>query len=151
VKGYIYVITDGEFCKIGKTWNVGMRLADLQTASPRKLRIVHEIETEFCDYLEADLHLHFARKHVLGEWYQLDQGDIDWIKAEAWIAVKMPTSLSNILRQLRRIGVQVNVENSGGVLTIQVYGVAEARDDEGVYFVPAAAPVLVAEEVTIVR
>jgi hypothetical protein len=59
--------------------------------------------------------------------------------------------LSANLGMLVRAGARVEHVVEGGVLTIQVYGVAEARDDEGVYFVPAAAPVLVPEEVTIVR
>jgi hypothetical protein len=59
--------------------------------------------------------------------------------------------LSANLGMLVRAGARVEHVVEGGVLTVQVYGVAEARDDEGVYFVPAAAPVLVAEEVTIVR
>lgn len=48
--------------------------------------------------------------------------------------------LSSFLADLVLAGVQVDHESAGGVVTLRLHGVAEAIDDEGVYFVPYVEP-----------
>lgn len=67
----IYFITDGEFVKIGYTDNEDLapRLAALQTANARELRVVGTIPGG-AD-VEATLHRVFGALRVRGEWFAL--------------------------------------------------------------------------------
>lgn len=49
--------------------------------------------------------------------------------------------LSSFLADLVRAGVVIERESADGVVTLRLHDVAEARDDEGVYFVPYAPAV----------
>lgn len=136
MSGYVYLISDGEFCKIGIAADVAARLLGLQTANPRELRILHLIEVSNPNALEEELHIRFEHKRVRGEWFRFDDVDIQWIKSAAWETIGMPEILARRLRLLRRAGIPVEVEMTNGVLTIRVHDVVEMRDAEGVYFAP---------------
>ena len=54
--GYVYFVSDGEYCKIGQTSDINQRIRDLQVASSRKLRLMSFISTPDCVNVEKQLH-----------------------------------------------------------------------------------------------
>ncbi|NDK09129.1 hypothetical protein EOM39_07890 [Candidatus Gracilibacteria bacterium] len=79
-RGFIYLISDGEFTKIGLTdKKTNIRLASLQTGNARKLTIVGEYETKNRYAEEKRLHNIFRSQHISGEWFSLTNSDIKMI------------------------------------------------------------------------
>ena len=78
--GYVYLIqaTSGE-CKIGLTRSVSKRLAQLQTANPIALNLLHFFPASDARAVEADLHRRFASNHIRNEWYGLSKEDIAFV------------------------------------------------------------------------
>jgi hypothetical protein len=77
VKMLTYLIKSGENYKIGKTKNLKSRLSVYKT---------HNIQTELILFIETDceyyLHNKFKDKHISGEWFSLNEADINSIKKE---------------------------------------------------------------------
>jgi hypothetical protein len=69
--GVIYFITDGEFTKIGYTFNLPERLSSLQTANPKELRIKKYYFVQFPYEEEQRLHLKYKSNRIRGEWFCL--------------------------------------------------------------------------------
>lgn len=69
--GCIYFVTDGEYVKIGLTHNFTLRLAELQTANPRRLRVIQTYLTLYPAQEEAAVHRALTRFRVRGEWFKL--------------------------------------------------------------------------------
>jgi hypothetical protein len=69
--GIVYLITDGNYCKIGFAKDLAVRLETLQLATPYKLWVVDAVETNDVRGLEAFLHGLFAAKHHRNEWFTL--------------------------------------------------------------------------------
>jgi hypothetical protein len=67
--GFVYLITDGTFCKIGFTKDLAERLETLQRATPYDLSVVDAVKTADVRGLEAFLHGLFASKHHRNEWF----------------------------------------------------------------------------------
>jgi hypothetical protein len=80
--GTVYLIKaeSGEY-KIGYTVDLISRLRTFSTAMPRPLTLVHFIQTNDMAALERSLHVRFAGKRVRGEWFELDEDDVNWIKS----------------------------------------------------------------------
>ena len=79
--GHIYLIgltdTPNVF-KIGCTKkDISDRSKQLQTGNPEELYLCRSFETNRQFNLEKMLHMHFADKQTLNEWYTLDQTDVD--------------------------------------------------------------------------
>lgn len=71
--------------KIGWSSRVDARVRALQQdrlqqaiATP-PYRLVHTIDTLRGRFLERQLHLLFAHRHIAQEWYRLTKHDVDWI------------------------------------------------------------------------
>lgn len=71
--------------KIGWSSHVGARMIELQTepsqtriATP-PYRLIHTIDTLRGRFLERQLHLIFAHRHIFQEWYRLTRADVRWI------------------------------------------------------------------------
>jgi len=77
--GYLYVIRHNNLFKIGSARNLTNRLTQLRTAAPY-LQRVHSILSPEYKSLERWLHMYFNRKRVIGEWFDLDEADIAFIK-----------------------------------------------------------------------
>jgi len=76
-KGMIYLVTDGEYTKIGATsYNIQKRLNELQTGNARKLHLLGCYPVENKISTESFLHSLYKEKHILGEWFKLDNQDI---------------------------------------------------------------------------
>lgn len=79
-RGFIYLISDGEFTKIGLTdKKSNIRMASLQTGNARELTLVGEYETKNKYAEEKRLHNIFRNQHVRGEWFNLTHSDIKMI------------------------------------------------------------------------
>jgi len=77
-RGFVYLVHDGAGAyKIGHTKDLAKRIWDqIQPAYPRKLELIHAIETDEADALEAYWHERFADKRMNGEWFDLTEDDV---------------------------------------------------------------------------
>lgn len=77
----IYLISDGELVKIGASSVVTKRLRDLQMGNGRYLEIIYykPIRVGYVFNIETKLHKLFKHKQCIGEWFDLDNNDIDSI------------------------------------------------------------------------
>lgn len=77
---HIYLISDGEYCKIGMTSNVSKRIKTLQIGNPHKLKLIFSIllrnETQ---NIESKIHDTFKFAKQQGEWFKLHKSNIDSI------------------------------------------------------------------------
>ncbi len=78
--GIIYVISAGDKYKIGKTTNINTRVRQLNTSNPDNIKIVISEQVLGYDYLEEYLLREFADKRISGEWFALNNSDIEKIK-----------------------------------------------------------------------
>lgn len=83
MKKYIYLIKSEsslgeEIYKIGLTKkDPNKRLKQLQTGNPNILKIVHIFESNFANLLESTLHKVYEIKRVNGEWFEMDDTEIN--------------------------------------------------------------------------
>lgn len=73
---------DTNMYKIGLTRKskANKRVKQLQTGSGHDIIIVYEYHSDFCNLLETLLHRFLRHKHKRGEWFILDQTDINNFK-----------------------------------------------------------------------
>jgi len=69
LKSCVYIITDGDVCKIGVTTNLIHRLKCLQSGYPKPLKVLACCSGSY--NLEKKLHEMFNDHHRLGEWFDL--------------------------------------------------------------------------------
>lgn len=89
---YVYILQDIDvsgFCKIGKTNNPAKRLYDFGVKLPFRVQLIHIIQTDNMALLESILHRRYIRKRIRGEWFALEQGDIDTIKELRKVSFKV--------------------------------------------------------------
>lgn len=87
--GYIYLVKAIEpqtHYKIGRSQNPQKRIESMGVKLPYPIEVICLIETENMFELEKQLHQHFDSKRVNGEWFKLDEEDIDYIKGVEWKA-----------------------------------------------------------------
>lgn len=80
--GFIYVVRSGPYFKIGRTNKIERRMVQLGVQMPHPIEIVW---TKYVtDMYRAEKYLHemFAHKRLNGEWFDLDQPDLDAIARE---------------------------------------------------------------------
>ena len=79
--GMVYIITDGEYHKIGMTiGDANKRLKEIQNMNPRKLEVLYQQHTPWAYDYEHLIHELFDKKRVRGEWFILQPADIETIK-----------------------------------------------------------------------
>ncbi len=75
---YIYLITDDISYKIGISKNdPNKRLKTLQTGSANTLRIVDKFISNYANILEKTLHRTFELEHHRGEWFNLNNEQVE--------------------------------------------------------------------------
>ncbi|MBN1202642.1 MAG: GIY-YIG nuclease family protein [Anaerolineae bacterium] len=80
-RGKVYLLKSQSYYKIGMTrGSVEERVRSLKTGNPSKIEIVHVIETNQPERVEAELHQQYAVKRVKGEWFKLTLLDVWSIK-----------------------------------------------------------------------
>lgn len=79
---YIYLIycATGHY-KIGLSKEPEKRLLQLNTAWPVELSLVHFFVADNAQEAEARLHAHYSAKRVKGEWFDLSQEQVAFIKS----------------------------------------------------------------------
>ena len=83
MKGYVYLLTDGEFFKIGVTrGSIEKRIKKLQTGNPDNIVIVNYHLTEYPFKLESVLHARHAYQRINNEWFNLSLNDVKNFKQE---------------------------------------------------------------------
>jgi hypothetical protein len=78
--GHVYLIRSGNTYKIGKAKNVDFRVTSISPVLPYPVELIHSIELDGYDTLESELHQRFAGKRLNGEWFSLDDADVEYIK-----------------------------------------------------------------------
>jgi hypothetical protein len=73
---YLYIITDGEFQKIGIAGNPHSRLKELQTGNPRKLSVLKMFEHEDAQRLEVAFHHLMDSGRQQGEWFRMTEKEL---------------------------------------------------------------------------
>lgn len=77
----VYIISDGEFFKIGVANDVSKRIQDMQTGNARKLYAVYFGVTAVNPYtVEGVLHSRYEDCRIRGEWFDLSLGMVDDLK-----------------------------------------------------------------------
>jgi len=81
--GYVYLVGNSEqpYFKIGMSVNPDSRVCHFEPKLPFPVSIIHTTWTVDRYKGEAYLHRRFEEKRSNGEWFELDQDDISWIKA----------------------------------------------------------------------
>lgn len=78
--GQIYIMECGGYYKIGVSKNVKRRQKELDRR-PFKVNIIYESKiVEDCYSVEEMLHNRFSQKRINGEWFNLNNNDIEIIK-----------------------------------------------------------------------
>lgn len=78
--GYVYLLGGGGYYKIGRSRNVSRRMRQLEIQLPWPVEVLHTIPCEDHHASEKALHERFAGKRANGEWFALDDEDVEWIK-----------------------------------------------------------------------
>lgn len=77
MNGYVYLLTDGEYFKIGVTrGKIEKRIKKLQTGNPYIIAILKYFYSEYPFQLEKYLHNIYEHKRVNNEWFNLDIEDV---------------------------------------------------------------------------
>jgi hypothetical protein len=78
--GFVYLAKCQNYYKIGKSKNPEQRIAEIQTCSPFAIRLIHILPAKNMDRLESNLHKKFDHLRIKGEWFELDDQDVGYIK-----------------------------------------------------------------------
>ena len=83
MKGYVYLLTDGEFFKIGVTrGSIDKRIKKLQTGNPDDISLVNSYQTEYPFKMEKALHATHNHQRINNEWFDLSLSDITNFESE---------------------------------------------------------------------
>lgn len=78
-KGYIYLISDDRYIKIGITKNIKNRINSIQHGNPDANIIYYKYIENYVN-IEKILHEKYKSKKIKGEWFKLSEYDINEIK-----------------------------------------------------------------------
>lgn len=75
----VYIAKSGKYGKIGIAFNPSARIESIQTGNPEEVILYAFYRIPNAKTEEEYLHDKFKDKHVRGEWFLLDNVDVDWI------------------------------------------------------------------------
>ena len=78
--GFVYLLKSGPYYKIGASGQVSERIKQLSTLPPFDIELIHTIYSHDMYGLEASLHTYYADKRKNGEWFELDDLEVEQIK-----------------------------------------------------------------------
>lgn len=68
--GKIYLVSCGEFVKIGTTRDINKRISSIKTNNPKDIEVIFESQSMLNNYeVEKELHSIFSKYNVRGEWF----------------------------------------------------------------------------------
>jgi hypothetical protein len=76
VVGVVYLMRSGRHYKIGRSNSAGRRAYELAIQLPERLELVHAIETDDPEGIEAYWHRRFADRRANGEWFSQSKADV---------------------------------------------------------------------------
>ncbi|WP_299071281.1 GIY-YIG nuclease family protein [uncultured Paraglaciecola sp.] len=79
--GWVYLITDGDYVKIGWSTTISERIDNLQVANAKPLHLILCIGAS-SRKTESLVQEAFSHKHKYGEWYELEPSDIAILREE---------------------------------------------------------------------
>ena len=79
--GFVYVLRGAGYYKIGLSKNVDRRMEQIEPKLPFETELLCTIATDDMHRLESELHKRFADKRASGEWFQLTENDVEYIKS----------------------------------------------------------------------
>jgi hypothetical protein len=80
-EGYVYVMTGTNgLYKIGYSEDPFRREQELDARLPFEVELIAYFPSSDCKTAEATVHRCFAPRHVSGEWFDIDIGDLDKIE-----------------------------------------------------------------------
>lgn len=83
--GYIYCLSDQQgHYKIGRTRQLQQRIKNLGTQPPFKIQLLFTHYVFNAALYERHLHQMFAKKRMNGEWFALDEKDLEVVKKGDW-------------------------------------------------------------------
>jgi hypothetical protein len=80
-EGYVYLLDGGGFFKIGRKTRPDRRIEQMAIQLPWRVSVEHLIGCEDHSEAERALHEKFAAKRTNGEWFELNDEEIAWIKS----------------------------------------------------------------------
>ena len=80
-RGWIYIIRANKYYKIGRAQKPIERYSQLATLPPWPTEVVHTFESEDYYVMEKELHDLFSPKRVNGEWFALDDNDVEFLRS----------------------------------------------------------------------
>ena len=81
---YVYVLECRGYYKIGFSNDPRKRCKKLGTGSPVPIRVVYKLRTPFYREIEQTIHTRLHGKRRRGEWFLLDESDLDYIRDIDW-------------------------------------------------------------------
>jgi len=78
----IYIIKTNEFYKIGITNNIKRRIKEIEALNPFKIELILYKKLLYSKTVEAFLHAEFRDKNIKGEWFNLSELDLMFIKSK---------------------------------------------------------------------
>jgi len=76
IQGYVYFVGHGDIVKIGQTLNIGNRMSQLLVSNPF-LTLNRLLFANGYELLEKKFHSYFSKNKVVGEWYRINDQEID--------------------------------------------------------------------------
>ena len=79
-EGWVYLLAGNGYYKIGQTNDVKRRIGQISPKLPFEVEILCAIPTNNAHKLEADLHNLYNEKRTNGEWFELNEADVEYIR-----------------------------------------------------------------------
>lgn len=78
MKGYVYLLCDGERFKIGMTTrkNINKRISELQTGNSDEIWVHTLYETDHPHTIEKMMHTRYASSNIKNEWFELTPSQV---------------------------------------------------------------------------
>ena len=86
---YVYVMKCSIFYKIGFSKNPNNRLKTVKTHNPLDVNILATLKTDDYLSLEKQLHNEFSNKRSRGEWFELNEDDLLYLKVNYGFSFKI--------------------------------------------------------------
>jgi hypothetical protein len=107
--GYIYFLqASNGLVKIGKAYDLGNRMHSIRTISPLQIKLIHFVKTANRHTTELFFHKIFESKRKNGEWFELDENDLDKVyQYTYWTAPQESSKPVKVISKTEEIDLQV--------------------------------------------